>query len=101
MASWGHDSPAPGRPPIVPLVGDGAHRRRAGAVALAVAWRAPVAIAWVNTGRAAHLTVVEALKAIAPASRCPPTRRRVLVQGPRAARWVRVLDHACAPARAA
>src|SRR4051795_12787162 len=34
------------------------------AVALAVAWLSPLAIAWVNTGRAAHLTVVEAFQAI-------------------------------------
>src|SRR4051794_19193463 len=34
------------------------------AAALAVAWLSPLAIAWVNTGRAAHLTVVEAFKAI-------------------------------------
>ena len=35
------------------------------AVALAFAWLAPAAIAWVNTGRTAHLSVVEAFRAIA------------------------------------
>src|SRR4051794_16944797 len=34
------------------------------AVATAFAWLAPVAIVWINTGRTAHLTVVEAFKAI-------------------------------------
>jgi hypothetical protein len=34
------------------------------AVALAFAWLAPLAIAWINTGRTADLSVVEAFKAI-------------------------------------
>jgi type IV secretion system protein VirD4 len=59
------------------------------AVALALAWAAPLAIAWVNTGRIAHLTVVEAFKAIGtgkllsgdPAAAYPPAVRVLLPAG--------------------
>jgi hypothetical protein len=59
------------------------------AVAFACAWLAPVAIAWVHTGRVAHLTVVQAVRAVGtgrllsgdPAAAYPPGVRALLPGG--------------------
>ena len=59
------------------------------AVALAAAWLAPITIAWVHVGRAPHLTILQALKAIGtgrllsgdPAAAYPPRVRGALPGG--------------------